>query len=261
CVEDRPQLREPARRRAARAHRRADHDHSRAGARPQDDRRGRRDEGAAARAEGARLHVGAGLSSVSAAAGERARAVARGDRRPPAGRFARRARERAVRVRSPRQGGHVRRPRVAGAARRSATTPAGPPGSIGRWRAVVCGAALVALLSAAAPGSAQNASRVATEESVKAAYLYKFAAYVDWPPAVFEGPDSAFTIAVMEDERLAAELAAVTEGRSVRGRPIRTRRLAADDPLADVHVLFLPPRDRGRANAEPPSADLPILTV
>ena len=155
----------------------------------------------------------------------------------------------------------MRRPRVAGAARRSATTPAGPPGSIGRWRAVVCGAALVALLSAAAPGSAQNASRVATEESVKAAYLYKFAAYVDWPPAVFEGPDSAFTIAVMEDERLAAELAAVTEGRSVRGRPIRTRRLAADDPLADVHVLFLPPRDRGRANAEPPSADLPILTV
>lgn len=153
------------------------------------------------------------------------------------------------------------RPSVPGAAPRSGSGPWGPPGSIARWRAVYCAAALVVLLAVAAPGSAQNAARVATEESVKAAYLFKFAAYVDWPPAAFEQPDSALTIAVIEDERLAAELDAVTAGRTVRGRPVSTRRLSADDTLAGVHVLFVPSRDRGRASAEGLAPELPILTV
>jgi hypothetical protein len=129
------------------------------------------------------------------------------------------------------------------------------------WRAVSVAAALAVLVGGAAPGSAQNATRVASEESVKAAYLFKFPAYVDWPPSAFEGPDSEVTIAVIEDERLAGELLAVTSGRTVGGRPIRVRRLSVDDPLAGVHVLLLPARERDRFDTVQQSAGQPILTV
>ena len=48
--------------------------------------------------------------------------------------------------------------------------------------------AVVAML--ASPASAQQAS----EAAVKAAFLYKFPGYIEWPEAAFAGPDSPFVI-------------------------------------------------------------------
>jgi uncharacterized protein DUF4154 len=96
--------------------------------------------------------------------------------------------------------------------------------------AVVCASATA---SAAPPDDEPSA----LERRVKAAFLYKFAAYVTWPQPM--GPDSAFTIGVCGDDLLAAELGRVVAGRSVDGRRVVIRHVEEDDPLEGLQMLFI----------------------
>lgn len=90
----------------------------------------------------------------------------------------------------------------------------------------------------AAPVGGQSVDS-ASEQSIKAAYLYKFTDYVEWPPDVLEDPDVPLTIGVMADDRLAGVLESMTLGRVVRGRSIAVRRVAPREPLDGMHVLFI----------------------
>jgi hypothetical protein len=86
--------------------------------------------------------------------------------------------------------------------------------------------------------TAQDPALAVSAANVKAAYLFKLPAYVDWPARRFERADSALTVGVLGASDVAAALAALTAGRTVNGRPVVVRRLSADDELAGVHVLF-----------------------
>lgn len=77
------------------------------------------------------------------------------------------------------------------------------------------------------------------EHRVKAAFLYKFAGYVEWPEASFTRPDTPVTIAVIGAEPLAAELVQAVTGRTVNDRPLTVKRLKAGESLSGVHVLFV----------------------
>src|SRR5688572_22737429 len=105
-------------------------------------------------------------------------------------------------------------------------------------RTLLRAAALGWLCCVAPLALAQTAGIAASGQSIKAAYLFKLPAYVDWPPGRFEQPDSAFTIGVLGADDVATELALLTAGRTVNGRPFAIRRLAQDDLLEGVHVLF-----------------------
>ena len=102
-----------------------------------------------------------------------------------------------------------------------------------RIAAALCAVALLwtgaALAQAASP----------IERAVKAAYLYKFAAYVDWPRASFRNPDSPFVIGVAGSDVLARQLEANVRGRTVGGRAVAVRRVDRADPLEGVHILFV----------------------
>jgi hypothetical protein len=100
------------------------------------------------------------------------------------------------------------------------------------------------------------------EQRVKAAFLYKFAAYVDWPATSFSRPDAPFTIAVAGAEPVAAELAQAVAGRTVNDRPVAVRRLKPGESLDGVHILFVGKGENARLaqlvqNARPRS----VLTV
>ena len=77
------------------------------------------------------------------------------------------------------------------------------------------------------------------EHQVKAAFLYKFASYVEWPPALFPEEGTPITIAVMGAAPIAAELERVAVGRSAQGRPITVKRLNAGEPLEGHHIVFV----------------------
>lgn len=90
-------------------------------------------------------------------------------------------------------------------------------------------------------GSAWAQDAAAQRESaVKAAYLYRFAGFVEWPaPPQPRPPDDPLVIGVLGDDAVAADLELVVAGRTVNGRPVVARRLREGDPVAGVHVLLL----------------------
>jgi len=134
------------------------------------------------------------------------------------------------------------------------------------WQAlgwgVVC--ALVLVLSIPREVGAQ-AAPPATEISrqVKAAYLYKFTSFAEWPSGAFANPTSPVVIGVMGDDTLAGELEQVVASRTVNGRPLSVRKLRRGEDLLDgVHMLFVGRVDKSRlAEMLATLKGRPILTV
>ncbi len=56
------------------------------------------------------------------------------------------------------------------------------------------------------------------ERQVKAAYLYKFASFVEWPEGSFSQPGAQLTIGVAGNDALAEQLDYVVAGRKINGR-------------------------------------------
>ena len=77
------------------------------------------------------------------------------------------------------------------------------------------------------------------EYKLKAVIVYKFASYVEWPPEVFEQPDSPVVIGVAGADELADELAQVVSGRTVGDRRIVVSRIGRPSSLAGLHMLFI----------------------
>jgi hypothetical protein len=84
------------------------------------------------------------------------------------------------------------------------------------------------------------------ERQVKAAYLYKFAAYVEWPEASFPRPDAPITIGVLGAEALAGDLVQLVAGRTANNRVITAKRLRPGDALSGVNILFVGKEETGR---------------
>jgi hypothetical protein len=80
------------------------------------------------------------------------------------------------------------------------------------------------------------ASAQPREQEVKAAFLFKFPSFVEWPQAALR--DGPIVIGVVGAEEVAAELQQIVPGRNVQGRPVVVRRLAEGELPTGVHVLF-----------------------
>ena len=87
-------------------------------------------------------------------------------------------------------------------------------------------------------GFAQD-NAAARERRVKAAFIFKFAGFVEWPETAFPQPFTAVTIAVIGDDELAAELSAITAGRAVEGRPLTILKTRSLEAVADAHMVFV----------------------
>lgn len=111
-------------------------------------------------------------------------------------------------------------------------------------------------------GQALAQSAATPEHSVKAAYLLKLPAYVEWPRGVFERADSALTIGVLGADDVADALAAIVAGRTVNGRPIVVRKLPPNGDLAGLNVLYFNDDSReGRAQIAADAEARRLLTV
>lgn len=98
--------------------------------------------------------------------------------------------------------------------------------------------ALPLLMAGAAPHAvAQGAAP--RESAVKAAFLFKFGSFVEWPAATFKSPQDPLVIGVLADDAVAEELEQLAAGRSVEGRPLRLRTLKDGEAPGPVHILFV----------------------
>jgi hypothetical protein len=132
-----------------------------------------------------------------------------------------------------------------------------------RVRLLLRSALFIAWCCASPGASAQVGPGPAVpERTVKAAFLYKFAGYVQWPDAPDGAAGEPLSIGVLGADDFARELAAVTSGRTVVDRPITVRRLAPGDLLDDLHILFVGQDDDDRLGDSLAAArGRPILIV
>jgi hypothetical protein len=111
--------------------------------------------------------------------------------------------------------------------------------TVAAW-ALACVAALCVARGLVPPARAQGAvPAVPLERRVKAAFLYKFLGYTEFPASAFADAAAPLTIGLIGADDLAVELARVVAGRTVGSRPIEVRELREADAGARVHLLFV----------------------
>jgi hypothetical protein len=105
-----------------------------------------------------------------------------------------------------------------------------------RWStALVLGALCAAVLA----GPQLGAANLHDEDEVEAAFLYRFAGYVEWPPEALAGQD--FTIAVMGSDNIVQELERILPQHSLKNHPAQVRRIRRLEELRDAQILFVGP--------------------
>lgn len=102
--------------------------------------------------------------------------------------------------------------------------------------ALPAGALLAAL---AVPAQAREGQDPSLERSVKAAYLYKFLGYTEFPAHAFAEPGSPLIIGVVGSDEMAAEVQRIVSGRTIGGRPIVVRSWRDGEPGGPAHLLFV----------------------
>jgi len=115
-----------------------------------------------------------------------------------------------------------------------------------------------ALAQAPAPAPASTNSR---EAAVKAAFLYKFPSFVEFPAGTFASATQPLVIGVMGDEPIESELEQLVQGRTIDGRPVTVRRIAEGTAVSGVHVLFISERRDAKLKDIIDSVQGPVLIV
>ena len=100
--------------------------------------------------------------------------------------------------------------------------------SASRWAWVT-----VWLATIFAPANAATYS----EAAVKAAFLYRFTGYVDWPVAI--EPGAKFTIAVLDDDGVAADLETLISTLPIKKAPSQVRKIRNIKDVDNAQVLYI----------------------
>jgi len=77
------------------------------------------------------------------------------------------------------------------------------------------------------------------EYRVKAAFLYNFAKFVDWPAEAFATPGEPFSICVLGNDPFGQSLDDVIAGRAIGGRPVVVRRISDARQTGGCQILFV----------------------
>lgn len=88
------------------------------------------------------------------------------------------------------------------------------------------------------PAPQAPAGKIA-EESLKAAFIYKFLGYAEWPASSFSGVSTPYVIGTMHADDIASELAQIVPGRTINNRPIELRKLKEGASLQGIHLLVI----------------------
>jgi hypothetical protein len=130
-----------------------------------------------------------------------------------------------------------------------------------RWtRGVRAAAILLGWLGLTARCEAADTPPI--ETAIEATYLYKFAAFVDWPTASFSSPGAPLVICIVGDDPFGVQLARAVSGERVGDRPLELRHLPTVDRNAGCHIAYVAGSDaQPLANILATLRGAPVLTV
>lgn len=112
-------------------------------------------------------------------------------------------------------------------------------------KGMMCAAAIaVAVVMAAAAAPARGAP--SREYQLKAAFLYNFVQFVEWPAAAFENEQSPYVIAVVGENPFDGAIEAAVNGKTINGRSLVVRYFPNVADLGPCHLLFVARSENGR---------------
>jgi hypothetical protein len=109
----------------------------------------------------------------------------------------------------------------------------------GRYRGALRAFAVILFVLLLVVPSLRSQQPKPNEYQVKAAYLYNFGRFVQWPAKVAANDDSTFTICVLGQDPFGPLLDSTLAGESIGGKPVVTRRLSKPQEAADCRILFI----------------------
>jgi hypothetical protein len=99
------------------------------------------------------------------------------------------------------------------------------------------------------------------EYEIKAAYLYNFAKFVEWPAETFTDPSLPFGICIIGEDPFGDTLDTI-KGKNVKGKKLEIRQYAGNSELKECHILFISPSEKKNlADILEMTKDRHILTV
>jgi hypothetical protein len=105
--------------------------------------------------------------------------------------------------------------------------------------------------------AAQSAS---DEYRLKAAFVYRFPQFVEWPEAAVQD-SRTLDLCVLQPNPFGSDLENLVNGESLNGRPLRVRVIASVDALTGCHALFAGARGDTAAAVLKAAVGRPVLTI
>ena len=103
-------------------------------------------------------------------------------------------------------------------------------------------ARVVAIAVLSSPPSAYAAAvraAVTSEYDLKAAFLFNFAQFVEWPADAFADAGTPIVIGVLGEDPFGKSLDDIVAGETVHNRPLAIRRFRAVDQVDSCQILFI----------------------
>lgn len=113
-----------------------------------------------------------------------------------------------------------------------------------RLRQIECILLSLGLLLAAAHGRAQVPAP--SEYQLKAAFLFNFAKFIDWPPETFAADKAPFVIGILGANPFGNELEQTVAGKKINDHPITIQLIHAGSEATNCHILFISNSEKPR---------------
>ena len=85
-------------------------------------------------------------------------------------------------------------------------------------------------------GHVALAGQGSLEYQVKAAFLYDFVSFTQWPSSAFASASSPLHLCVLRDDGFASQLETTASGEGVHGHPLTVNRVSRDEDAVDAFL-------------------------
>ena len=113
-----------------------------------------------------------------------------------------------------------------------------------RLRAIPIIALVSVLLLALGSSRAQDAQP--SEYQLKAAFLFNFAKFVEWPPEVFSAPAAPIVIGIIGENPFGKDLEDIVRDKKINARALIIKPIASLDDGKKCHLLFISTSEKSR---------------
>lgn len=122
--------------------------------------------------------------------------------------------------------------------------------------------ALLLLAACGTPPIEGGQSSAASEYTVKAAFLFHFAQFVEWPAEAFADANSPLTYCTIGEDAFRGALEESVNGKSIGNRRLQVKHVKELEQIAGCQVLFIAAGEKKRHGEELAMASKrPVLTV